>query len=275
MTAPSGRLYPVGMRMARVFKLNSLGVPDATSDTTPYEGLVIEGAKAYELNIPDARRLAALGDDRIKMQDVLPRQEPASGTLRVSASDFDVHAVLTNTLKATVGEAVLVGHGTDQQGSEPTVALLCYQQGKQAGTGVRVYRSYMIPSTQAIITPSSMNDQYGEQSYSLLPSPVDHHIWGIAFAALVEGFTEAEIIEADTFGQPHIAAWKQAAGSKTEFNFHADRPAPSTAKIHAVATIASDGTVTDVTGTVTKATDGVTFSVAPANGTVVVCFYEY
>jgi hypothetical protein len=42
-----------------------------------------------------------------------------------------------------------------------------------------------------------------------------------------------------------------------------------------VTTISTAGVVTDVTGTVTKAVDGVTFGVAPDAGTYIVCAYEY
>jgi hypothetical protein len=82
------------------------------------------------------------------------------------------------------------------------------------------------------------------------------------------------MLEGETVYFPHIVSWL-ADGVAKEFNFHADRPAASTAKINAVTTVAADGTVTDVTATITPATDGVTFGTEPASGVMVVCYYEH
>lgn len=273
MSAPLGKNYPVGLRHVRVYELNSNGVPNA-SGTAVYEGYQITGAKAYELSIPDARRIAHIGDDRVLAQDILPRQEVSTGTLRAGRNDYDVYAVLTDTKQATIGESSIIGYGTDKQGDEPALAMLCYQQAKEAGTGTRTYRAYMLPSTKAIINPASMNEKETEYTFSLLPSAANHHIWGIQFTTAKEGFTEAEIVESSTFDFPHVAAWK-SDGTAVSYLFHADRPAASSSKIHAVATITSGGVVADVTSTVTLAAGSITFGVAPAADTVICAFYEY
>jgi hypothetical protein len=273
MGAPSGKSYPVGMRHARVYELNEFGVPAATA-TTPYEGLEIVGAKAYEFNIPDARRIAHTGDDRVLSQDVLPRLEVSSATLRAARNDFDVFAALTDTKVATVGESKFVGFGTDQQGAEPTVALLCYQQAKEHGTGVRSYNAYHVPSTQAIINPASMNENAPEYVFNLLPSAVDHYIDGTAFAAGTEGFTEAEVLESHTFGQPMIVAWK-GDNTETEFDFPTDKQPTATTKIHRITKMAVDGTISDITAAGVLAVDKITPTVKPADGEIIVCWYEY
>jgi hypothetical protein len=273
MGAPSGNTYPVGFRHARVYALDSNGVPAATA-TTPYEGLEIAAPKAYEFTIPDARRIAHTGGDRVNAQDVLPRLEVSSATLRAGRNDHDVYAVLTNTKKATIGESVFIGYGTDQQGAEPTVALLCYQQAKEVGTGVRTYRAFHVPSTQAIINPASMNENAPEFVFSLLPSAVDHYIDGTAFAVATEGYAEAEVQESITFGRPHICAWK-GDNTVTEFDFPADKPATAVGKVHRVTSIATDGTVTNITATATITTTKITPLTKPAAGEIIVAWYEY
>ena len=273
MAAPSGNQYAVGLRHARVYAQTSYGVPAATSKTV-YEGIQLTGAKAYELTIPDVRRIAHVGDDSVLMQDVLPRQEVSSGTLRVAMANYDAFAILTGTKKATLGEAVSIGYGTNQQGNEPSVTALLYQQSKAAESGVRTYRYYLLPSTQCIINPAGLSENAPEFTVSLLPSSATKYPWGVAFTANTEGFTRAEFLEGEVVGKPHIAAWCQD-GTETEWVFHADRPAVATAKIHVITVTTTAGVTTDVTGSATKATDKITISPAIAAGSIVTCFYEY
>lgn len=273
MTATTGEQYAVGMRHARVYALDqTLAVPLATS-TTVYEGLPVVGAKAFELTIPDPRQIAHVGDDRVLAQDMLPRQEVSSGVLRAARNDHDVYALLSGTTAFTQGEAAGIGYGTSKQGYEPTIGALFYQQSLDAASKVRRYRAYLIPSTRAILRPNSMNENAAEFEYNLLPSPVTKHIWGPDFAAGTEGFTEAEMLEFMTEDIPHLVAWL-ADGAEVEFLFDTARQATAVTKIHAVYSIASDGTATDESGE-TLAVTGITFGVAPTDGDFIVCFYEY
>lgn len=273
MAKPDGNIVAVGLKHMRIYKLNAYGVPEASS-TTVYEGVHIQGAQSYEIETPDARRISYKGDDRVLAQDVLPRQEVSTGTLRFGVDNHAAYALLSSTIAHTVGEASVIGYGTSKQGSEPVIAALGYQQAKDLATGTRQWRGVIVPSTQAIINAPSMTENEMQYEVSLLPSGASHHLWGPDFTAVADGFTTAEVIETITENIPHVVSWL-ADGTATEFNFSAERPAPATAKIHAVATVATDGTVTDVTGTITKAVDGVTFAVAPTVGVMVVCFYEY
>jgi hypothetical protein len=242
-----------------------------------YEGLQIVGAKAFDLTVPDARRISHTGDDRVLAQDILPRQEPTSGTLKTGTNPHDVYAGMTSTKQATIGEASVIGYATDKQGAEPSLGLLMYQQAKEYLTGLRTYRAYMMPSTQTIINPTGMTGEAPEFNFNLMPTAVGHHLWGIPFTEAVEGYTESEIVETVTFGFPHVVSWK-ADGTITGVAFNSSRHAVSTAKIHAVATIsASGGTVTDVTSTCTKGA-GTILPLAGgtmAAGSWVTCFYEY
>lgn len=276
MAAPLGKSFPVGMKHVRVYALESHGLPAATS-TTVYEGLQIEGAQAFNLEIPDSRRITHTGDDRVLAQDILPRQEPTSGTLTTAINPHAVYAVMSSTKQATVGEASVIGYATSQQGSEPVLSMLCYQQAKEYGTGLRTWRSYMIPSTQAVIRPNSMTADKQEFTYDLIPSAVNHHLWGLGFAAGVEGFTEAEIVETQTFNIPHVVSWL-GDNTETEFDFAAARQAVSTAKINAIILVdAATGVAADIRAASIGAstTAKVVPTPKPDVGDLLLCFYEY
>lgn len=268
MAGTSGKQYSVGARQARIYPLDSNGRIAATS-TTVYEGLQIVGKRAFEVTVPDARRIVHIGDDAIKAQDMLPRQEASSAVLRASRLDHDVHAALTGQLAFTIGEAAMIGYATDKQGSEPEVGLLCFQQSLDAVSKLRRYRAYILPLVRAVVPPSSMNESPNEQLYNITPQVVSKHIWGVAFAVGTEGFSEAEVLEGMYEDYPHIVAWK-GDGAAVDFLFHTSRPAVATTKIHMV----TEQDV-DVTATVTKAVDKITFAVAPTSGDIIVCEYEY
>ena len=277
MAAPSGKYYGVGLRHARVYVLDANGVPDAP-DEEPYIGLQTVGAKAYELTIPDARRIAHTGDDTVLAQDVLPRLEVSSGTLRVARLDHDVFAALTNTTDAEIGESKIIGFGTNKQGLEPSIAALLYQQAKDADSGVRKWAGYILPSSQAVINPATLNENAPEFQFSLLPSASAQYPWGIAFDDTVEGFTRAELLGFETDNLPMICAWLQT-GVLDEFDFPEGMFPVSGDKVHAVAVIETDGEVTDVTATtiIDEVAGTLTLSgyiVAPADAKIV-CWYEY
>jgi hypothetical protein len=277
MAAPAGTFYPVGLQHARAFKLNEFGFPDCTGTTelTPYEGVEIAAPKTFDITPAKSRDIVHVGNNRRLSQDKLPSIEVSSATLKTSRLDYAMNALLTNTLVKTMGEALFTGFNTSQQGLEPAIALLLYQQGKVDASGARCYGAYHIPSAVAIVDPASMNENASEYTYNVVASAVGHYIHGIGFAALSEGFTEAEMVWGVTFNLPHIVTWL-ADGTSLEFNFHDDRPAPAVGKIHSVATVApSTGVVTDVTATITKAVDGITFGSAPDVNTQILCFYEY
>jgi len=233
MAAPAATFYPVGLQHVRIYALNSLGLPDATSPSAPYEGLEIVGPKNLEITPARARDVVHTGNDRILSRDKLPSLEVSQAMLRTSRLDFAVNALLTGTNQVSLGESVFTAFKTDKQGSEPVIALLAFQKGKVAGTGTRAYGAYHMPSVTAIVDPASMVAEEPEYSYDLAPSPANHYIFGLEFTENVEGFTEAELVWSLTFGRPHIVGWK-ADGVVSAFAFHADRPAADVGKIHKV-----------------------------------------
>ncbi|HSV86950.1 MAG TPA: hypothetical protein VLH85_10270 [Levilinea sp.] len=269
MAAPTGTLYAVGAKHARVYALNANGVPAATAHNVPYEGVQIPGLKAFEMTIPDARRIAHVGDDAVQAQDILPRTEVSSGVIRFAGDNHAAYAVFTGTKVAEIGDASVIGYATNLQGYEPAIALLVYQQAKSGTT--RVWRNYLVPNAQAIFNPSSMNENPAEYAASLIPSAANAHVWGKAFTDGTEGYTQAEIVETTTTDIPHIAAWK-GNGAALDFPFHASR---QSTKVHAACTIAADGTVTDVTAGVGSDASKIAVAGPVANTTIVVCFYSY
>jgi hypothetical protein len=275
MAKPNGNVVAVGLKSIRVYELDIHGVPNATGASgAVYEGLQIKGSQSYEIKTPDARRISFKGDDRVLAQDVLPRQEPSTGTLKFGVDNHAAYAILSSTKAATVGEASVIGYGTSKQGSEPVIAVLGYQQAKDIDTGTRQWRGTFVPSTQAIINSPSMTDGEMQYEVSLLPSSAAHHLWGKAFTTAVEGYTSAEVVETITENVPHVVSWL-GDNVVTKFLFSTDRPAAATGKINALFTVAADGTVTDILSTATKEVDGVTPVSKPAAGVMVVCFYEY
>jgi hypothetical protein len=83
----------------------------------------------------------------------------------------------------------------------------------------------------------------------------------------VEGALEHGVVELHSERKPWLVAWR-GNGSATNFTFAAAHQAYSTAKME----VWNDGT--NVTGTVTLATSGVTFGIAPTSGNIIVAWYE-
>jgi hypothetical protein len=265
MTAPSGKLLPVGLRHVQLFELNAAGLPNATA-TTPYEGLEIVGPKTYELNLPDARTIAHEGGDGVLDTDTLPPKEAPTGTLRAARNDYDVYAAITGTKVRTLGEAKLIGIATSKQGYEPEFGMLLYQQAKSE-TGGRVWRGHILPKTRLIVKPSGMVESPAEHTFQVLPSKVTKAIWGTAFTLDDDGFTRSFYHELNTQYQPWLVAWK-GDNVATDFLFHADRPAVATTKISGVWI---DGVID---ATVTKAVDKITPTTKPGAGSIIVALIE-
>jgi hypothetical protein len=265
MSEVSGKQVPVGLRHATIFELNASGSPAATG-TAAYEGSTIVGAQAFDLNIPDARKITHIGDDGPLQVDYLPPTEAVSGELRAARSDFDVYAILSGTKVVTVGESKMVGIGTSEQGNEPQVGLLMYQQALDEA-GERTWRWFLVPKATIYPHPNGMNEAAAVNRFLVSPAVVTKHLWETAFAAGTEGFTRSQILEGHSKYKPKLVGYLASTGS-TEFEFPADFPAADVAKM----AVWVDG-VAQTVG-ITKATDKVTFQTAPGNNKRVIVFYE-
>lgn len=267
MTQATGNNYPVGLRYGAAFTLTSTGYPNATSPTTPYEGTQFVSADALDLNVPDPRQINHPGDDRLAATDYLPSLEAVTGTLTASRYDLDLNALLTGVTVVDIGEMDSMSWFTDQQGSEPSVGLFFYQQALAGSTKARNWRSILIPSARCIPKPGSMNANQNSLQYTISVNPTQAQLWGTALSVVTNGATEHGFVEFHSEKKPWLAAWL-ANGTATQFSFSANHQAYSTAKI----SVWDNGL--DVTGTVTLATDKITFSPAPTSGHVIVAWYE-
>jgi hypothetical protein len=258
MTAPTERTLNTGLRYACTFELNASGTPKASS-TTAYEGLQFQGSTAFELNVPDARKLTGLGEDGITQVVYLPPTDGVDGKLNTEGADPSLSVLLDGTKIATVGEISLVGMGTDKQGFEPQVGLMLYQLATGLITGKQYWHTYFLPSAKVIRKPGSMTTEKASTSYQIAPNRVNAHLWGADFSTAVEGYLSAQVVEAWSNYPLRLASFL-ADGTAVDFIFPVNTPAVATAGI----VIFVDGTLT--TAGITKTITKVTFTVAPTLG---------
>ena len=161
---------------------------------------------------------------------------------------------------------------TNEQGNEPSVGLFLYQQSLNGSTGIRNWRYYVIPAARCIPAPAGMTADQTNVVYNVTATPSTKLLWGPTLTDATNGCTEAAIIEGHSEYQPWIAAWRGDA-STTAFLFSANKQAKSTAKI-SVWTVTDAGVVTEVTGTATLATTGITIAGPLAATVSVVALYE-
>ena len=275
MAAPVGNFYPVGLQHARVYSLSEFGYPLAPNKTGPYDGLEITGPNAFDITPAKSRDVVATGNDRRLSQDKLPSLDVSSAVIKTSRLDFALLAMLTGQLEAVWGESRIVGFGTDLQGQEPTVGLLAYQKGKIAGTGARAFGAYHMPSVVPIIDPASMGGSNpAEYNFNIVPSPVNHYLFGLGFTLLREGYTESEVQWSLTFGRPHIAVWL-ADTAQTDFAYNVAMKPTAATKIHCIVKVSTAGMVTDITSSATKTNLDKLVMTAPGLDYSVIAFYEY
>jgi hypothetical protein len=260
-------MFPVGTRSAVVFGLNAAGLPDATSPTTPYEGIAWTGPKAFSLTVPEPNKKVHVGADRPLAVDFLPPTDAVSGELRVSDNRYDIHALLTGTLVGTLGEAAEIVHGSSKQGFEPQVGLVLTQQALDAATQQRRWRTIVLPKAIAIPQPVGMADSPQDVVYKLAPQVANARLWGGTLVLATDGCETAQVFEYMTEGVMKVVAWK-GNGSAVTFSF------PAGAQAKSVAKIATFKNGVAVSSGLTLATSGVTFATAPASGDLVVVVYE-
>ena len=267
MTARTGKFLPIGMRFAAVFELDPVtGRPKATA-VTAYSGLRWSGPLAFDLTFPQARIIPHPGADRVLRTAILPTKEVASAVLRVSDYRFDIQSILANVPVGTVGEAKEFPHVTSQQGYEPTVALLLYQQSQDLDTGLLTWHSYILPKCRCVLSPGSMNDNAGEISYQIAPTPSTQRLWGKTLTAVDDGIVDAGIFEYDSEGKPAVVGFL-ADGAAVDFAFPVGEPALTIAKVE----VYKDGV--EVIAGITVTVDKITFTVAPTAGAMITVWYE-
>jgi hypothetical protein len=254
---------PVGLRYAVVFALNSDGRPAATG-LSAYQGIEIAGPKAYSLNVPDPRRIAHAGKDRVLVSDSLPTLESSSAEIQASSQDLDLEALLQNVKNFAVGDAKMLAIQTEQQGSEPTVGLLLYQQSKDKATGLRNWHFHIIPAAQVIPVHAGMGENPIDQRYTISPTPTTKHLWGVTLTLVTEGATEAGIFKGKSPYKPKLDSYL-ADGVEDNYVL-AKTAANNTYPVYV------DGV--ERTSNITKTTTDFTFtSSVPSSGADISAFY--
>jgi hypothetical protein len=244
-----------GLRRVDVIELNSSDTPAAVS-TTAYEGMQVKGSTAYEVTMPDPRKITGLGEDGITTVVFLPPQEGASAVLRTDSADPNLAAVLDGTKVAALGEMTMIGMATDRQGFEPRVALIMYQAARGLTTGRTYWHTYISPSAQVVRKSGGMIGDKVPTIYNVAPNRVSKHLWGPAFTMATEGYLSTQFIEIWSNYPIRIASFV-ADGTAVDFTFPVNFPAVSTAGIKVYVNDV------EVTTGITKATTKVTFAVAP------------
>lgn len=289
MAAPSGKSASVGFRNVRIYALNAAGVPNApdyvTATPNPYEGVRVTAAKALSITHPEARRVTHFGDDFVFMIDRLPPTETISGELRTGKQDNAVDALVSGVKAYNLGTAGSTAAGlsiaTDQQGFEPLLGMVGYQQGGEGDStlgglyGSRVWRSMMFPQTWLILREQGQSEAVLEPQYAVFPQICAAHLWGLPYTTSVEGNTLAQLDRYITTYKPLVVAWKSTSATPEEFKFATDHQAIDTAHIHVITLYtALSGAITDITATATKATTGITPATI-ADNDIVTAFYEW
>ncbi|MBN1261087.1 MAG: hypothetical protein JXB35_10440 [Anaerolineae bacterium] len=263
-----------GFRRVQILLLESDKTlsPPSSGGATATEGYHLSGAKALTLNIPEPEKINHSGDDRVFAADVLPPREAVTAEIRTGKTNLTLDAVLSGVSVATIGEMKLMGRGTDQQGEEPQVCILAYRQAldtdpDSATFGARRWVFALIPSARIVPKGGTMEEGGAdENAYAVSPTVVTAYPWGHAFTTADEGCTEAQIMWGISDNIPSIAVW-EGDGTTTEFTMPSN--AASTDKM----SVFDPSTGAEPSG-LTKAVGALTFSSAPADGAVIICFYE-
>lgn len=267
MTAANGKQLPVGLRSVTLFALTEAGYPAGNSHLTPYEGISFVAPKAFNLTVAQPRKITHTGADGVVGVDFLPPTEGVSGELRVADYRHDIHALVTGIAAGTVGEASEIAHATSKQGYEPVIGGVFYQQSLDLVSGLRRWRTIVIPKMICIPQPASFADSAQDVVYQIAPLVSTMRMWGDTLVLGTDGYSHAQFFEYMS-EKPLKPIAFEGNGSATAFSF------PTGAQAAAVAKVAVFRNGVAESAGVTVATDDVTFTTAPADGDNITIFYE-
>lgn len=275
MTAPTKKIFTVGLNAARIYALDQdSGWIDAAS-ATAYHGLSVGGPITFTYEPPDPESVVHPGNNGVLQRDTLPSQETSSGSLEVSRTDYDTVALLSNTKVRVFGDINSVGWGTNQQGTEPTVAFVTYAQGKLPN-GTRGWSTFVFPKATIVPKPKGQGREQANHIYAVQPNIVSTHLTGIAATLADDGFTTTEVFEYQSNYRLGFAAWKTTS-TEDAYDFAANLKFVNLGAGSIVVT--KNGTQMTYGATAdsthyTADADGITFGAALTNGDIVVAMYE-
>ena len=271
-----------GFRHTQVFALDPATglLLAASAGATAYDGVTIDLARSLTLTAPEPQIIQHPGDDRIGQLYLLPPTEAISATLTTGKMNLTLDALLGNLNVVTLGDMKLMLAGTEQQGSEPQVALLGYRQALDAdpasGTfGQRVWQWLLFPSARLFAGMGSMEaGGDDEHTYTVQPSVVKKYTWGIAFADGTEGATEGQIVRGISRGKPKMCAWLIDAVPTLVLDLPENAKADEAGTSFAIKVfLYHAGAASDITAACTLAADTVTV-VGAVEDDIVTAFYE-
>lgn len=231
MAITTGKAFGLGLARAWVLELNANGTPKAVG-TTPYQGIEMVGPQDLTLTIPDAQKKTHLGNNQPLQVDFLPPTEAISATIKCSEDDQALYAVLTGTKRLTLGDATMVGWGTNVAGFEPQVALIVSQQALDEN-GVRNWITCILPKCVVYPHRGSMDANPSVHTFQIAPAFVQAHLWGTVFSLVNEGYTRAQLCMWQTRYPLAVVSWLpgvQSAGYNMLFPATAQAQAASAGK---------------------------------------------
>lgn len=277
MTAPTQKIFAIGLNAARIYELDQDDGSIASVNATAYGGLSVGGPVVFTYEPPDPESIAHPGNNQVLQRDVLPSLEASSGVLEVSRTDYATIAALTNVNVRTnlITNVNAIPWQTNQQGTEPSVALLIYAQGKLP-SGVRAWSTFVFPKCIIIPKPKGMSREQANHVYFVQPQSATKHLTGDALTITDDGCTAAEVIEYQSNTRLHIAAWTVTASEQTLL-FDTDLPysnnGSSGIRVTKNGTPLTYGATADSNHYVADA-NSIDFGAALTNGDKIVAMYE-
>lgn len=274
MSATSGKMFDVGLRFGAAFPLDTAGNPVCTGaissgSVAATTGYTFSGEKAFEVTVPEPRKITFVGEDRVMSVDFLPALDGVSGSLTTAAIDQALNAMLMGVVNATVGESKALAYSTDMQGSEPDVSLMLYQLAQDGATKQRRWRMLSLSLTKCIPMPPGMNDNPGDVRYAIAVVPSTKTIWGETLTSGSYGCTEAALIEQMCEGKPQLDAFQGSAANPTVLTLS------QTPKSAAKLIVVKNGVRLATPGAYSLAGKEVTLVAGIGATDYVWCFYEY
>ncbi len=269
MANSSGRLVYADVKRVVAYELDASGNLKATSSSTPYMGVEIDGPQAYDLTVPEPREITFRGGGRVTNQMSLPASEPLKMEVRAAPEDLALVQLFGGGPEVVaLGEMSVISHGTEKQGSEPVVGLMVEQFAQDFDTGLNAIRNVFVPRAKVVALSNGGGADAIPYRYKVTSQRSKYRLWGPLLSVSTDGHETTQFDTAMSEGDVDFLAFL-GDGATTVFNFPAGMTAISTAKVAV--------TVDKVlqTSGVTPALDKVTFAAAPATGDVIVIKVEH
>lgn len=266
MAAPGKKIFPLGLEAGRIYKLNTDGLP-AASSTAPYDGVAIGGPTVFAMENVEREQVAHPGNNGVLQYDSLPGIAPLAGSLAGSRIDLDTLALVTDTTVRVTGETNRVLRMTDTEDAGlPDFGLVLYTQAKGKTGSTRTYLTKVFPSVTLAPQNSGMQrERQDPTNYQITFSKVTADLTGEDFTALADGALSGVYLEMESYYRQHYVAFL-ADGTEDEYSFTATLQAANTTDMQ----VYVDGV--ERTTNLTKATSKITFtsSIPAANSLIVV-----